>query len=175
MNWPFSWLCYLYRPACGFLYFNFSNFIYIFIYYFGAHSPKFWLSISWLPQNIPYSSLSVINLVLFFAKRSGKLLKTPADPKHEIHIPTESCFFSEYNIRRIFNICGGSKSMTSCRVGFLHVWSKSAYERYLAFFFFLTLKSWFVFLNTLQLNIRCLNVLYCILHCCRNESRSYSY
>ena len=27
---------------------------------------------------------------------------------------------------------------------------------------FLTLKSWFVFLNTLQLNIRCLNVLYCI-------------
>ena len=69
----------------------------------------------------------------------------------------------------------GSKSMTSCRVGFLHVWSKSAYERYLAFFFFLTLKSWFVFLNTLQLNIRCLNVLYCILHCCRNESRSYSY
>ena len=47
--------------------------------------------------------------------------------------------------------------------------------RNVAFFFFLTLKSWFVFLNTLQLNIRCLNVLYCILHCCRNESRSYSY
>ena len=46
---------------------------------------------------------------------------------------------------------------------------------YVAVFFFLTLKSWFVFLNTLQLNIQCLNVLYCILHCCRNESRSYSY